>query len=139
MKKIIFLIGILYLITFLFFGCAKRKADDDVKLIKKLVEKLQYGMVEKNELVLDSLFNFSKEERAKAVAQLLADLNQFGQIESLALINKRFDILGDSAYLTMNLSGRQFLDSSYHEFKRPIEVFLRKSRQGWKITGYGLP
>jgi hypothetical protein len=115
-------------------GCAGKKPEDDVALIKQLLAKLERGVSQKNETVLDSVM---QDEKGNLSTRLLDSLYQQENLEGARITSKSFVIVGDSAEVSLTLSFKFATDKEeVEQVEKPLQLFLNKKKGKWRMQDF---
>jgi hypothetical protein len=120
-------------VALLICGCVGKKPDDDVALIKQLLAKLERGVNQRSEAILDSI---AQDKRQHIPSQLLDSLSAMGNLENVQIASKAFVIVKDSAEVKLRLGLR--LSGEPEQIEKPLELFLHKKRGKWKIGNFNM-
>jgi len=125
---------IIILLSLFIVGCVGKPPENDVALIKQLLEKFEKGLKEKNLAVLSSIIN--KKQKGLST-QLITDFSTRGEIKNIYIANKRFTIVKDSAEVELKLKIEALKSGGgLEELEKSVNLFLNKKRGKWKIETY---
>lgn len=115
-------------------GCVGKPPENDVALIKELLEEFQKGLKEKNVKALGSVINKKKKDLA---SKFITDFSAWGELKNIYIANKRFTIVGDSAKVELKLKMKTPEGGKEsEEFEKPVNLFLNKKKGKWRIEKY---
>ncbi len=123
-----------FFVALVMCGCVGKKPEDDVALIKQLLVKLERGMSQKSETILDSVV---QDKKSNLSSQLLDSLYQQESLEDARIASKSFVIVGDSAQVSLTLNLRTTPDKEEAgQVEKLLQLFLNKKKGKWKIQNF---
>jgi hypothetical protein len=135
-KELKYLIGplIIFISSLFIVGCVGKPPENDVALIKELLDKFEKGLQQKDMKMLNSVS--SKKQKGLA-SRLITDFSAWGELRDIYIASKRFTIVSDSAKIELKLriknpEGKK----ESEEFEKSVNLFLNKKRGKWRIETY---